>query len=383
MAVFSINISQTNALHPGLKKKFRFHPFRVYINIKKQPTMLKHSLLIFSLLSMNGCSSITYYSQAIGGQLEIFRRSQPIDSIIANPSTPASLKQQLSDILKIRAFATSALYLPDNDSYTSYADLQRPHVLWSVFATPAFSFKPKLWCFLIVGCVSYQGYFEKASAQALADELSAEGYDVYVAEIPAYSTLGWFEDPVLNTMLTWHPLQIAELIFHELAHQKIYIADDTAFNEAFAVAVEHIGIERWLAQAGTPKEIVDYQQSRQRQAEFVELVLTARHSIEQIYQQPLPPEQMEVAKRAAFDKLRAQYVELKSSWGGFAGYDAWFAKDLNNAKLLSVVTYQDYVPAFMALFEQVGNDLPAFYKKVAELGELPIEDRHAELKGAM
>ena len=367
-------------LHPGLKK---IHFFKVYINIKNQPIMLKHSLLILSLLSMNGCSSIAYYSQAIGGQLEIFRRSQSIDSLIANPSTPAQLKQQLAEILTIRAFATSALYLPDNDSYTYYADLHRSYVLWSVFATPAFSFKPKQWCFLIVGCVSYQGYFKKASAQALADELRVQGYDIYVAEIPAYSTLGWFEDPVLNTMLTWHKLQIAGLIFHELAHQKIYIADDTAFNEAFAVAVEQIGIERWLAQSGTPKESVDYQQSRQRQAEFVELVLTARNSIQQIYQQPLPPKQMEVAKRAAFDKLRAQYAELKSSWGGFAGYDAWFAKDLNNAKLLSVVTYQDHVPAFMALFEQVGSDLPAFYDKVAQLGELPTEERHAQLKEAL
>ncbi len=343
--------------------------------------MLKRSLLILCFLCISGCSSIAYYSQAIGGQLDIYRRSQPIDSVIANPNTPAPLKQQLSDILKIRAFASSVLHLPDNRSYTYYADLERPFVIWSVFAVPAFSFQPKQWCFLIVGCVSYRGYFSEAPAQALAEELRAQGYDVYVAGIPAFSTLGWFDDPVLNTMLRWPQHRIAGLIFHEIAHQKVYIADDTAFNEAFAMTVEYIGVERWLARYGTQKYLAAYQQSRQRQAEFVDLVLATRNHLQEIYQQKWRPEKLPAAKTAAFNTLRARYAQLKNSWGGFAGYDAWFAKDLNNAKLLSVVTYQDYVPAFRALLDQQGGDLPAFYQAVAQLGELPIQERHAQLRG--
>ncbi|RKZ83169.1 MAG: aminopeptidase [Candidatus Parabeggiatoa sp. nov. 1] len=342
--------------------------------------MLKHSLLILCLSSLGACSNITYYSQAIGGQLDIFRRSQPIERVLADSATPALLKRQLTDILKIRAFASEVLYLPDNGSYTSYADLERPFVVWSVFATPTFSFKPKQWCFFIVGCVSYRGYFAETSAQTLAEELRAQNYDVYVAGIPAYSTVGWFDDPVLNTMLGWAQPQIAGLIFHELAHQQLYIKDDTAFNEAFAMTVEYVGVERWLAQFGIPEDIVRYQQSRLRQAEFVKLVLAARNRLQQIYLQNLPQKKMPAAKTAAFDTLQAQYRQLKNRWNGFAGYDGWFAKDLNNAKLLSVVTYQDYVPAFRALLDQLGGDLPAFYQAVAQLGELPIKERHVQLR---
>jgi len=341
--------------------------------------MLKFSVFILSLLFLNGCSSIAYYSQAIGGQWEIYRHSQAIDSVLADPVTPTALKQQLSDILKMRAFASKVLHLPDNRSYTYYADIKRPYVVWSVFAAPAFSLKPKRWCFPIVGCVSYRGYFSEAAAIALAKDLRTQGYDVYVAGIAAYSTLGWFSDPVLNTMLAWSKFRMAGLIFHELAHQKIYIQDDTAFNEGFAMTVEYVGVERWLAQYGTQKDVVDYQQSRQRQAEFVDLMLATRNDLQEIYQQKLSAKQLEAAKTAAFGSLRAQYAVLKKRWGGYAGYDAWFANDLNNAKLLSVVTYQDYVPAFRALLEQLDGDLVAFYEKVAQLGELPIEERHDQL----
>lgn len=340
--------------------------------------MLKYSVLIL-LLFLNGCGTIAYYSQAIGGQWEIYRRSQPIDKIVADPNTQITLKQKLMAILKIRAFASEVLHLPDNRSYTYYADLQRPYVVWSVFATPALSFKPKQWCFPIVGCVSYRGHFAEAPTQALAKKLRKQGYDVYVAGIPAYSTLGWFNDPVLNTMLGWPQADIAGLIFHELAHQKIYIKNDTAFNEAFARTIEYVGIERWLARYGTAKAIADYKLSQQRQTEFIALVLGTRNDLIQIYEQSLPKNEKLAAKKAAFEELRRQYLQLKQSWGGYAGYDAWFAKDLNNAKLLSVATYQDYVPAFRALLRELDNDLPAFYKKVAELGKLPIQERHAEL----
>jgi len=342
--------------------------------------MLKHCLLILLCIScLSACSNIAYYTQAIGGQWDILMRSQPIDSILADPTTPALLKQQLTAILKIRAFASEKLHLPDNRSYTYYADLERPFAVWSVFATPAFSLKPKQWCFLIIGCVSYRGHFTETAATALSLELRAQDYDVYVAGIAAYSTLGWFNDPVLNTMLTWPKPQIMGLIFHELAHQKLYIPDDTAFNEAFAMVLENVGVSLWLTQYGTPEDIRDYQQWQQRQTEFTEIVLNTRNHLQQIYQRNLSSSDMQIAKIAAFDQLRKQYVKLKQRWGGYNGYDTWFGGDLNNAKLLSVATYQDYVPAFRALLAQVGNDLPAFYNKVTQLGKLSKEERQVEL----
>ncbi|MDM8561112.1 aminopeptidase [Candidatus Parabeggiatoa sp. HSG14] len=344
--------------------------------MKKNRFLILCFFLTLCLSLLNGCSNVAYYSQAIGGQWDIFKRSQPIDSILTNEMTPTLLKQQLTNVLKIRAFASEVLHLPENQSYTYYADLERPFVVWSVFATPAFSFEPKQWCFVVVGCMSYRGYFSEADAQQLATKLRAQNYDVYVAGVPAYSTLGWFDDPVLNTMLRWSQTQIAGLIFHELAHQKLYISDDTAFNEAFATAVEYIGIERWLTRYGTSHDIAEYQQSQQRQAEFIELVLTTRNHLQHIYQQNESPKQKQAAKILAFDTLRTHYTELKKRWNGYAGYDHWFSQDLNNAKLLSVVTYQDLVPAFQILLSQQDGDLLAFYKKIEQLGKLPIEQRH-------
>ena len=341
--------------------------------------ILKNSWIILCLSLLSACSHLGYYSQAIRGQWEIFKHSQPIVHVIADPSLSTSLKQQLLDILKIRTFATKELHLPDNDSYISYADLGRPYAVWSVFATPAFSFQPKQWCFLIVGCVNYRGYFTEASAQALATQLRAQGYDVYVAGIAAYSTLGWFDDPVLNTMLEWPQFQIAGLIFHELAHQKLYIKNDTAFNEAFAMTIEYVGIERWLKQYGTSEALTHYQQWRQRHAEFIDLVLTTRNHLQNIYQNQGAVNQLLPAKTAAFEILRAQYALLKKRWNGYNGYDNWFAKDLNNAKLLSIATYQDYVPAFQALLAKKKGNLPAFYQAVTQLGQLSREERRKKL----
>lgn len=335
--------------------------------------MLKHSLVISFCYILSGCSNISYYSQAMGGQWEIYSASQPIEHIIDNPDTLPALKQQLIDILKIRAFATETLHLPENDSYTYYADLKRSYVVWSVFASPKFSFQPYQWCFPILGCVSYRGYFAEASAQTLATELRIQGFDVYVAGVPAYSTLGWFSDPVLNTMLFWPKTQIIGLIFHELAHQEIYIKDDTPFNEAFARTVEYVGVERWLAQHSSPEAVLQYQQSQQQYLEFISLVLTARNQLQVLYQKPLSEKKMLAVKKRIFKTLR---TDIKTRW---KGYDAWISKDFNNAKLLSVATYQDYVPAFKKLLHQVNGDLKKFYQKVAELGALPIAERQAIL----
>jgi predicted aminopeptidase len=305
---------------------------------------------------------------------------QPIKQILANSHTSPELKQALTEVVQIRAFASQELSLPNNHSYLYYADLKRRYVVWNVFATPAYSLQPKQWCFPIAGWVSYRGYFAETAAKTLADELRAEGYDVYTSGVEAYSTLGWLDDPVLNTMLDWSTTQLAGLIFHELAHQQVYIPNDTAFNEGFAVTVEEEGIKRWLARHGIANEIAAYQQAEQRHQEFIQLLLTTRNSLETLYQQPLPPSAMAIAKQQTFANLLHKYAELKKQWHGYSGYDQWMSTDLNNAKLLSVVTYHNWVPAFQTLLTNLNGDLANFYQQVAKIGKLPIEERRLFLE---
>lgn len=337
-------------------------------------------LIIVCMRGLTGCSHLAYYGQAVAGQWDIFRRSQPITTVIANPATTERLKQQLSDVLEMRAFATRQLRLPDNRSYTYYADLERPYAVWTVVAAPRFSLTPKQWCFLFLGCISYRGYFSQENAQILAAQLRAQDHDVYVAGVVAYSTLGWFTDPVLNTLLTWSRPHIAGIIFHELAHQRLYIPDDTTFNESFAVTVERVGTEQWLAQYGTAAEIATDQEARRRETELIELVLATRQHLQALYQSALPRAELQLAKEAAFNDLRRQYTQLRTRWGNYAGYDKWFNEDLNNAKLASIATYQTLVPAFRALLSQHNGDWLAFYKAAADLGKLSKEQRYAYLE---
>jgi predicted aminopeptidase len=325
------------------------------------------------------CGHIRYYAQAINGHWQVMKHTQPITQILQE-SDDIALKQQLTTVLKIKDFATQVLKLPENASYTKYADLKRPYVVWSVFAAPPFSLELKQWCFLFAGCISYRGYFNESAAQAFAKELRQQGYDVYVGGVAAYSTLGWLSDPVLNTMLAWPNPHLAGLIFHELAHQHLYIQDDSRFNESFASAIEQIGIERWLAHYGTAQEIADYSTQEQRQREFVTFILTTRVELENIYQQALSDEQKRLAKQHFFEQLQTRYMQLKTQWQGYTGYDKWFTMDLNNAKLASVMTYQDHVPAFLALLIRCQNDLTAFYTAVRQLGQLPFTEREQHLK---
>jgi predicted aminopeptidase len=346
----------------------------------KNPFLLPiRSALILALTFLSGCGHLSYYGQAINGQWKILTQRQPIQPLLKETKIPIPLKQRLTNILQIRAFASEQLHLPDNSSYTYYVDLKRPFAVWSVFATPAFSFTPKSWCFWIVGCVSYRGYFSQAAAQKLAKQLREQGYDVYVAGVAAYSTLGWFADPVFNTMLRWSKPRLAGLVFHELAHQQLYIPDDTAFNEGFAMAVEYEGVKRWLAKYGTPAEIKNYQLSQQREAQFIKLILTARRRLEHIYQNHTSPTELSAAKTAGYAQLHQDYQQLKASWGGYAGYDLWFEQDLNNAKIASIATYQDLVPHFQALLAKLDGDLTHFYHQAAQLKKLSLAERHAKL----
>jgi len=278
-------------------------------------------------------------------------------------------------VLEIREFASRELQLPDNDSYRTYVDLHRPYVVWNVFAAPEFSMQMKEWCFLFVGCVRYRGYFDEQDAQQYASELKLEGLDVYVTGIAAYSTIGWFDDPVLNTIIQRDEIRLAGLIFHELSHQEVFVKGDTAFNEGFSVTVELEGVKRWLQHQDSPELMHKYQQRKDRHKQFVALVNGTRDRLETLYGGSDEPGEMRDKKAAIIEDMKQQYQQLKAGWDGYAGYDRWFSKPINNAQIAAVTTYRDYVPAFQALLAKNNYDMRAFYDAVVELGELPKKDR--------
>ena len=324
-----------------------------------------------------GCSA-PYYWQAIGGQLELLRKREPIGEVIANPETDPRLKDTLARVEAIRRFAVEELALPDNDSYTTYVALDRPYVVWNVVATEEFSVDPQRWCFPFAGCVAYRGYFGREDAERFAAKLAADGLDTHSGGSNAYSTLGYFADSVLSTMVVGGEQYIASLIFHELAHQQLYVKSDSEFSEAFAMVVEEVGTERWLSLHGTPAQLERYRVRRQRRAQFGELIAAQQKRLRALYASGAPPEQLRADKKRAFDTLRREYEALRASWGGIADYDAWFAQPLNNATLASVATYTRWVPALRARLEQVG--LKELYANAAAVAELDAPLRAQRLR---
>ena len=331
------------------------------------------------LLFVSGCGSLEYYAQAVSGHLEVMRLAVPIEERLREPGTPEPLRAKLAKALAIREFASRELALPDNDSYRRYADIGRPFVVWNVFAAPEFSVKPIESCFLFAGCVSYRGFYSEEAAQRHAVSLAEQGRDVYVGGVAAYSTLGWFSDPVLSTFIQYPEPEVARIVFHELAHQVVYVKDDTMFNESFASAVEDEGVRRWLEREGTPAQRAAYEASVRRRAEFVALMTKSRVELAAFYDRPLEPEEKRAGKRRLFSAMQDEYLALKASWGGFTGYDRLFARGANNALLASIVSYSELVPAFRALLAQKHGDLPGFYAAVRELAKLDKSERDARL----
>jgi predicted aminopeptidase len=326
-----------------------------------------------------GCGT-TYLMQAAGGEYHVLHEREPIDKVLADPNTPPLLRAHLTQVHAAREFASQELGLPDNDSYRSYADIHRRFVVWNVVATPHFSVTPIRWCFPVAGCVAYRGYFHEQDARDHALELESRGYDVAVDGVPAYSTLGRFADPVLSSMLPYGDDELAATIFHELAHQLIYVPGDSEFNEAFATTVEDTGLERWLAQRGDVTRIKAYRDGETREQAFVSLFARTRRQLAQLYGSGLPEPQMAAEKAAVFAGLAADMRALEKHQGvSYPLYEEWLAAGLNNARLASVATYYDCVPGFKRLLEEEGNDLPRFYAAVRRLAQLPREERHARL----
>ena len=336
-------------------------------------------LLAAACTLLSGCGTL-YLTQAASGQWQVLRQRVPIDTLLADPRTPPALRAQLQEVRAAREFASRELGLPDNGSYRSYADIGRPYVVWNVVAAPEFSVSPKRWCFPIAGCVAYRGYFHEQRAREFAASLAARGFDVSVDGVPAYSTLGKFADPVLSSMLRYGDDELAATIFHELAHQLLYVRDDSEFNEAFATTVEDAGLERWLTHQGASQRL---QQLRERQAhagEFVSLLAQSRARLARLYASDVAREQMRAGKAQILTALAADMRALELREGvSYPLYEEWIAEGLNNARLASVSTYFDCVPGFTRLLAQADNDLARFYAAARELAHQPRALRHARL----
>ena len=324
------------------------------------------------------CSTLNYYTQAAQGQLELLSDARPIDDWLADPTTKTSLRHRLETARQIRLFAVQKMGLPDNGSYKNYAALKRQYVLWNVVATPELSLKPLQWCFPVAGCVNYRGYYNKADAQAYAKELREQGRDVEVGGVSAYSTLGWFSDPLISTFIHYPDAELARLIFHELAHQVVYVPGDSKFNESFASAVEQAGVEGWLERFGNEAMVEAFERYTARKKDFMALLVRYRGELEKLYASDQSRDDKRATKARLFIALKDDYQVLKANWGGYAGYDRFFAEPLSNAHLASIATYNDFVPAFRALLHKE-RSWTAFYKSVKQLAELDKLERHRVL----
>jgi len=314
------------------------------------------------VLLVAGCQSLAYYAQAIGGHLKVQAKARPVADWLADPATPPDLKERLETARRIREFAAKNLKLPENKSYLAYAELNRPYVVWNVFAAPEFSVEPKKECFPFTGCVSYRGFYSEDEARRHADKLREAGYDVYVGGVPAYSTLGWFDDPLLSTFIRYPDAQLARLVFHELAHQLVYARDDTTFNESFAVTVEEEGVKRWLESEKRTAELAAFRTAQGRKRELAGRVSQARERLAAVYRMDLPREAMLAHKRAEWDRLRAAYPALPV--------------EPNNAFLASIAVYTELVPAFERLLADSGS-LEEFYRRVKKLAAAKQPERDA------
>ena len=346
----------------------------------RPPNRAARVLLVALVASaLPGCGTV-YVAQAAMGQWHVMHARRPIDAVVLDKRTPEPLREELFRVREAREFASTELKLPDNRSYRTYADIHRPYVVWNVVATPEFSVAPKRWCFPIAGCVAYRGYFSERKAHDFAAGLAKQGYDVAVGGVPAYSTLGKFADPVLSTMLGYGEDELAATIFHELAHQLLYVKNDTEFNEAFAMTVEEAGLQRWLTQRGQPGSIVGFRRQREREREFVDLFTHTRDQLAKLYASGQPQADMRARKRPILAQLATDLSALERRLQVRSSvYDRWIEEGLNNAHLTSLATYYDCLPGFEHLLAQQDGDLPRFYAAARELAELPRAQRHAKL----
>jgi predicted aminopeptidase len=324
--------------------------------------------LLFLCVPLTGC----YYMQAASGQWEVMRKREPIDEVIEDTKTSPELAARLRLLDEARDFSVEILGLPNNKSYRTYADLERDYVVWNVFAAPEFSLTPKQWCFPVAGCVSYRGYFSKDDALRASKRLSDDGFDVAVGGVAAYSTLGKFNDPILSTMMRWDDIDLIAVLFHELAHQVVYVKDDSAFNESFATAVAEIGVKLWLEICGEEEKMADYIAGRELQQSLLGLVAVARSDLEAVYTSDIDVMAMRAQKRERLQIL-AEDVAARIQRSGRDG-SGWLSGELNNARLISMVLYEGRLPLFRALYSKCEKNLQCFYAAAKKLGAMDFTD---------
>lgn len=327
------------------------------------------------LVVLASCSNLGYYSQSLWGGADVLMKRRSVERMIADPSTPPDLRDRLEMALTMRGFAVDELMLPDNESYRKYSALDREYAMWNVVAAEELSVEPQTWCFLIAGCVAYRGYFSERRADRFAEKMRTRGYDVDVGGVAAYSTIGWFADPLLSTFIERPEPHLAGLIFHELAHQKVFVKGDTTFNESFAMAIEEHGALKWLERRGLHDEMEAYRRVRRWGREFGDLIAAYRERLAETYAAETGDEWKRQQKVEILTELRTEYAALKADWGGYSGFDGWFGRDLNNARLALIGVYHELVPAFLALLASHGDRLDSFYAEVAEIAALPAEER--------
>jgi predicted aminopeptidase len=366
--------------------------FKKASRIQKTLIIVAFVVIVFGL---SGCETFSFYRQAIKGQYQLIANQQPIDKLAANTNTEPRLRKQLQLVQELRGFADKELKLPVDNHYRKYVDVHRPYVVWNVEAAPEFSMEPKSWWYPLVGSLEYRGYFAERAAQHYGGTLRKRGYDVYIGGASAYSTLGWFEDPVLNTFIFDPEPGLAETLFHELGHQRVFARGDTDFNEAFATTVGQEGARRWLRAKGDTNVFERYKSELARDNDFVHLVMDARRELEALYgderneagkikasrkPRDLSPDELRERKKAVFEQLRNRYAQMKVQWGGNADYDKFFSRQLNNAQLNSVAAYYDLVPGFMQLLKLNGDDLEKFYDAAEKLSKKPKIERQQWLR---
>lgn len=329
--------------------------------------------MTLACLALSGC----YLAQVSSGHMALMDARQPIEEVMARPDTPEELRQRLAYVQEVRRFGSYALALPDNGSFTTYVELHRPYVAWNVFAAPEFSVEPRKWCFVVAGCVNYRGYFSEHDAAEYGRRLQRQGYDVYVAPVAAYSTLGAFDDPILSSVLAYDDVALAGLIFHELAHQVAYVPGDSDFNEAFAMAVEMEGVKRWLDSLGRVDDLVAYRESRLRLFAVTALIEDTRQRLADVYLSGLGANAMRDAKTRELERLKADYQELRSTWPDGPNYDRLMAAEFNNARLAATSTYDRCLPGFTAMLQDLDGYLQGFYRAVRRLGRKDAAEREA------
>jgi predicted aminopeptidase len=361
----------------------RFENMVILLPRRSMQTAFSVRRLVFCILlsiTPAGCESLQYYGHVINGHAKILNNRQSIKQLIADPQTATELKGKLKRILEIREFAENQLFLPVNNHYRTYTELNRPYVTWNVYAAPEFSLTAKTWAYPVIGRAAYRGYYVRSHALSYAERLQNNGYDVYVGGATAYSTLGWFEDSVFSTFIARDESQLAALIFHELAHQVLYVRDDTTFNESFATAVEQAGLRRWMIYSNNPNGLKKYLANRERHRQFVELVKRYRFELDSLYRKDIPRAVKRHQKASVFRRLKTEYDHTKLDWDANSAYDDWFNTALNNAKLISVAAYYDLVPEFLRLLQSNHNDLRQFYAACRQLAKLPKAERDRSLK---